>query len=84
MACSIGPEIHCGTHWASDTMAFVATCMLIVGLRAENKRQDLGEGKEVVVGERAEVLDVEMRSGPRLTGCMKAWMLQGRQEGEER
>ena len=65
-------------------MAFVAACMLIVGLRAENKRQDLGERKEVVVGERAEVLDVEMRSGPRLMGCVKAWMLQGGQEGEER
>ena len=62
-------------------MAFFATCMLIVGLRAENERQDLGDRKEVVVGEKVEVLDVEMRSG---LGCMKAWMLQGGQEGEER
>ena len=58
-------------------MAFVAACILIVGLRAENKRQDLEDRKEVVVGKKVEVLDVEMRSGPRLMGCMKAWMLQG-------
>ena len=55
--------------------------MLIVGMRAENERQDLGDRKEVVVGEKMEVLDVEMRSG---LGCMEAWMLQGGQEGEER
>ena len=58
-------------------MAFVAACILIVGLRAENKRQDLEDRKEVVVGKKVEVLDVEMRSGSRLMGCMKAWMLQG-------
>ena len=51
------------------TMAFVATSVLILGMRAENKRRERGERDEVIVGgEKAEMLDAETEKQARANG----------------
>ncbi|KAF8508916.1 MFS general substrate transporter [Gautieria morchelliformis] len=65
------------------TMGFVATCVLIRGLHAENERRERGERDEVIVeGEKAETLDAEAEKQAKVNGMYESVDMARRAKGD--
>lgn len=64
-------------------MGFVATSVLIIGLRKENKRRECGERDEVIVaGEKAETLDAETEKQAKANGIYESTEAARRAKGD--